>query len=152
MKKVLNRLKLLVMYFRLSPPKRRVLTNEVHQLKDWEIFVFGSNELGLHIGGAARTARLHFYAEEGVSYGHTGKSFAIPTLNDEFQKVSPELLRYRVESFIQTATWNPHKTYLVTEIGCGIAGFDVRTIAPMFSKAVRVDNIVLPKRFWNELL
>jgi hypothetical protein len=43
-------------------------------------------------------------------------------------------------------------TFLVTRIGCGIAGFNDKEIAPLFASAINIPNIHLPKSFWNELI
>ena len=43
-------------------------------------------------------------------------------------------------------------TFLVTRIGCGIAGFTDKEMAPLFIDAVDVANIHLPDSFWKELI
>jgi hypothetical protein len=49
-----------------------------------------------------------------------------------------------VDEFIEFAKEHPDLTFLVTRIGCGIAGFTDEEIAPLFVKAHEVENIVLP--------
>ena len=63
----------------------------------------------------------------------------------------PETIRPYVDEFIRFARVHPELTFLVTEIGCGIAGFTPRDIAPLFRPAVDVSNIYLPQRFWEVL-
>lgn len=57
-----------------------------------------------------------------------------------------------VEEFIQFAQQHPELTFLVTKIGCGIAGFTPQEIALLFAGAVEVENIHLPEDFWKELV
>ena len=133
--------------------KNRISQRAILNLKDDEIFVFGSNESGLHIGGAAKIASLRFGALEGQGEGLQGYSYAIPTIrtNLDGTLTIPEILPY-VISFIMFAKSKPEKKFLVTEIGCGIAGYTPEEIAPLFSDALKVKNIHLPESFWNVLL
>ena len=124
----------------------RVTPELITQLAPNEIFVYGSNLAGMHGGGAARAARLHFGAQMGVGVGPQGQSYAIPTMQG-----GEETIRPYVEQFIDYARQHPDKTFLVTPIGCGIAGFKPRQIAPLFVGAVDVENIHLPKIFWDIL-
>ena len=98
----------------------------------------------MHGGGAARTARLHFGAVMGQGTGLQGRSYAIPTMQG-----GPETIQPYVDEFIGFAVQHPEQRFLVTRIGCGIAGFDAEDIAPLFEKAKKVDNICLPEDFWK---
>jgi hypothetical protein len=99
------------------------------------IFVFGSNEAGIHGAGAARAALLQHGAVWGVGFGHEGDSFAIPT-KDQFIKTLPILtINHYVENFIRYARANSHLRFQVTQLGCGLAGLKPEHIAPMFMKA-----------------
>lgn len=115
----------------------------ISELDDNEIFVFGSNLAGLHIGGAARTAKDKFGAEDGFAFGLQGQSFAIPTLDKNFQKLPLDEIREWLESFaIQAEMFKKFKFYL-TPIGTGIAGFsheEIKSILPKFPKNVIVDK------------
>ncbi len=42
-------------------------------------------------------------------------------------------------------------TFLVTPIGCGIAGFSPEEIAPLFAGVVALPNVWLPHDFWEIL-
>ena len=42
-------------------------------------------------------------------------------------------------------------TFLVTRIGCGIAGFRDAEMAPLFAQALDLSNVVLPKTFVDVL-
>jgi hypothetical protein len=111
-------------------------------LADNEIFVFGSNLHGMHGGGAARIAHQHFGAEWGVGVGMTGKCYAIPTMHGGIDEIKPY-----VDQFIAFATIHKEQTFLVTKIGCGIAGFTEQEIAPLFAEAIDIENVILPKEF-----
>ncbi|MBR4560291.1 MAG: hypothetical protein IKO23_00030 [Bacteroidales bacterium] len=125
----------------------RITPEYIKSLKDNEIFVFGSNLAGAHAGGAARIARLNFGAIMGQGVGLQGQSYAIPTMQGGVNTILPY-----VEEFIRFADMHPELTFLVTKIGCGIAGFTPREIAPLFAGAVNVQNIHLPMDFWKELV
>ena len=125
---------------------KRITPDYISQLQPNEIFVFGSNLAGMHGGGAARTARLYFGAKMGVGVGPQGQSYAIPTMQG-----GPETIQPYVDDFLAYAKEHPDQTFLVTPIGCGIAGFTPDEIAPLFRDAINIDNIHLPKSFWDEL-
>ncbi|MBD5325668.1 MAG: hypothetical protein HDS04_03180 [Bacteroides sp.] len=118
-------------------------TSEViNELKANEVFVFGSNLAGLHGGGAARAALRKFGAVWGQGVGLQGQSYAIPTMQGGVETIKPY-----VDEFIEFAKEHPELKFYVTRIGCGIAGFKDEEMAPLFSGALGVDNIVLPKSF-----
>lgn len=125
---------------------RRIAPDRIAELRDDEIFVFGSNLAGMHAGGAARIACRCFGAVWGQGVGLQGQSYAIPTMQGGVETIRPY-----VDEFIDFARRHPHLKFLVTEIGCGIAGFTPDEIAPLFAAAVSVENIWLPARFWKVL-
>jgi hypothetical protein len=111
-----------------------------------EVFVFGSNTRGIHDGGASFTAVQYFGAIVGQPEGPQGRSYAIPTDGASLIDIQTS-----VNSFIVYAKAHPQLTFLVTEIGCGTAGYHLMEIAPLFKDAVKIQNIYLPKIFWNYL-
>ena len=94
------------------------------------------------MGGAARAAVDKFGAVWGQGVGLQGRSYAIPTMHG-----GPNVIKPYVDEFIRFAKDHPQNRFLVTRIGCGIAGFGVDEIAPLFADAIGVDNIILPKDF-----
>ena len=126
--------------------QNRITNNRIEELKPGEIFVFGSNLEGAHGGGAALLAYRKWGAIWGQGTGLQGQTYGIPTMHG-----GPEDIRPYVDEFIRFAIAHPELTFLVTEIGCGIAGFKPKDIAPLFEKAIPVSNIHLPARFWQVL-
>ena len=121
----------------------RAFTPEwISELKPNEIFVFGSNLSGLHFGGAAFVALRQFGAKLGRGVGLQGQSYAIPTMQGGVDTIRPY-----VDEFIAFAKAHPEYTFLVTPIGCGIAGFTADDIAPLFAHAIHMDNVLLPESF-----
>lgn len=114
----------------------------ITELAEDEIFVFGSNLAGMHGGGAAATAHRCFGAVWGKGVGLYGRSYAIPTMQGGVETISPY-----VDEFIEFAKIHPELRFLVTKIGCGIAGFRNEHIAPLFAEAIDVKNIILPHVF-----
>ena len=126
-------------------PGTRITPDVIARLGVNEIFVFGSNEQGLHYGGAAKAAMENFGAIMGQGNGLQGKSYAIPSMS------GLGVMGEYVKEFCEFAKAHPEKRFLVTEIGCGIAGYSVSDVAPLFECCLDVDNITLPASFWDLL-
>lgn len=108
------------------------------------VFVFGSNEAGIHGAGAARAAYEKHGARWGMSYGHYGDSFAIPTKSQVFDKdgnahigntLSMGQIKEYVRGFLVYAEGHPELTFQVTRIGCGLAGLRDEPVSEMFDFA-----------------
>lgn len=118
-----------------------------------EIFVFGSNLLGIHGKGAALYAKQNYGAVQGCGLGRTGNSYAIatkkrPTMHP--QDVMPlGAIEFQVRCFLLYAEENMQHTYLVTRVGCGLAGYKDEQIAPMFRAAPKCCK--LPDE-WSQIL
>lgn len=121
---------------------RRFTPEHIDRLGQDEVFVFGSNLAGIHAGGAARTALEKFGAVMGQGVGLQGNSYAIPTMQG-----GPETIKPYVDDFIALAEEWDQTTFLVTRIGCGIAGFKESEIAPLFDRAFDLYNVRLPESF-----
>lgn len=127
-------------------PQGRITSEHIDTLSDNEIFVFGSNLAGLHGGGAARVAYKLFGAIWGQGVGLQGKSYGIPTMHGGINRIQPY-----IDEFVIFAEDHPEMHFLVTRIGCGIAGFKDEEIAPLFHRAVELENVSLPLSFWKHL-
>ena len=119
--------------------QKRTTPERITELQPNEIFVFGSNLSGMHGGGAALIAYRKFGAIWGQGVGLQGQSYGIPTMQGGVETIKPY-----VDEFIAFAKEHQNLTFLVTRIGCGIAGFTDSEIAPLFKAAHDVENIVLP--------
>ena len=127
--------------------EKRISPDFINNLKPNEIFVFGSNLDGMHGGGAARVAYNNFGAIWGQGVGLQGQSYGIPTMHGDIDDIKPY-----VDEFINFAKSHTELKFLVTRIGCGIAGFTDKEMAPLFKDAIEIENIYLPKSFYNIIL
>lgn len=121
----------------------RITPEKITHLEAKEIFVFGSNKDGHHIGGAAKTAAERFGAEWGVGDGLCGQSYAISTMEGLIETAK------NINRFIDFATECSDLKFYVTAIGCGIAGYTPLQIAPLFIRAIVLKNVYLPRIFWE---
>ena len=126
-------------------PESRITPDHITRLGTNEVFVFGSNEQGLHYGGAAKAALENFGAIMGQGNGLQGKSYAIPSMG------GLGVMGEYVKEFCEFAKAHPEKRFLVTEIGCGLAGYSISEVAPLFEICRNIDNISLPASFWDFL-
>ncbi len=124
----------------------RVTPSQIYTLDTNEIFVFGSNIHGMHMGGAARVAYSEFGAEWGNGEGLQGKAYALPTME------GVDSTKRAVEHFTECAKEHPELKFLVTPVGCGIAGYTPDEIAPMFLQAAHLENVYLPISFWKVIM
>ncbi|HOF45223.1 MAG TPA: hypothetical protein P5134_00690 [Bacteroidales bacterium] len=127
--------------------RKRISPKWIDKLEANEIFVFGSNLEGRHGGGAAAVAKK-WGAIWGQGVGLQGQTYAIPTMQGGVETIKPY-----VDEFLLFAKAHPELKFLVTEIGCGIAGFTVQEIAPLFKAALEenIENVYLPQRFHDVL-
>lgn len=124
----------------------RITPSGVNVLESNEVFVFGSNFQGRHIGGAARAAKDKFGAVWGIGEGLQGQSYSIPTM-EGIDNIKPA-----VERFTSFARQHHELKFYVTAIGCGIAGYKVDEIAPLFVEAAYLHNVYLPVSFWEIIM
>lgn len=113
------------------------------------LWVFGSNLAGRHGAGAAKVAHCTFKAEYGVGKGLTGHSYAIATKGKNLEVLPLSVIEDQVKEFLEYAKANPKSYFFVTRIGCGLAGYEDKEIAPMFISAS--DNISFPAE-WKSVL
>lgn len=129
----------------------------ITSLKDYEVFVFGSNTAGRHGAGAAKTAVEKFGAIYGKGVGLQGQSYAIPTLDysriesDEkdysLDKSSLIDIQNHVKDLCDFARKNYNLKFYMTKIGVGLADFSMDEIQRVFLSCDIPVNIVLPKEF-----
>ncbi len=116
------------------------------------IFVFGSNLAGIHGKGAAKDAVKYFGAQRGIGAGLCGRSYAIPTKNHHADDKGMDLddMSFYIDMFLACAKRHPELTFIVTPIGCGLAGYKPSDIAPLFH--ISLPNVILPEEFKDETL
>lgn len=127
----------------------------IQELKENEVFVFGSNLAGNHAGGAAAFAHRKFGAKMGVGVGPTGQCYALPTLDRNFGQLAFYTLRKYISKFLIYVEDNPDKKFLLTKVGIGIAGyavFDMRSILwecinNVCEQGRKPSNLIIPKEF-----
>lgn len=137
--------------------ENRITPENITKLKRDEVFVFGSNEAGIHGAGAAKLALEKFGAKLGYGNHWIGKSYGIPTKDKDLKTLKLAKIQNYINKFISTIKGDnidgdfSYIKFYVTEIGCGLAGYTPEQIAPMFKEAVNLKNVYLPKRFWDVL-
>jgi cytochrome c551/c552 len=131
----------------------RITPDEIISLKDNEIIVFGSNSEGKHSKGAALFARKVCGAIYGQARGLQGQSYAIVTKKFWWKEKSSTLgeIQEEAQTFIEFAKAHEDLIFLVTRLGCSLAGYTVEEVAPLFKDAMDVQNIKLPIEFWDVL-
>lgn len=143
------------MTMKTSSVSTKYTPEHITSLKENEIFVFSSNLLGKHIGGTARIAKEKFGAQEGVSEGITGQCYAIPTLDEDFSRVSLLDLTVSMTLFLQhVKLYKDRYTYYLTKIGRSIVGWSVYDIREVFQTCLKrifngvvPENLYIPKEF-----
>ncbi len=126
-----------------------ITPENIQTLKENEVFVFGSNEAGIHGAGAAKLALDKFGAKFGQMFGLQGQSFAISTKDTSIKTLSREKICMYIQIAEAHFIANPTKVFLVTEIGCGLARYELNDIAPLFKSSYQLPNVYMPKRFWE---
>jgi len=128
------------------------MTNE--DIDNKSIFVFGSNEGGVHGAGAAHFA-MSLGASMGQGFGQSGNTFAIPTKDWTMQQLDLQTIKFYVDRFIVYAKEMGNRypslfkdvKFYVTKIGCGLAGYTPEDIAPLFAECIDMENVYLPQEF-----
>ena len=122
--------------------EQRIAPNTISSLDKDEVFVFGSNVMGAHNGGASSYALKHFGAIMGQAEGLQGQSYAIPTVGNTYEELKEAIVK-----FTEFAAMHPQMKFLLTEVGCGNAGYSVEQIAPHFRRAYTFGNVYVPLSF-----
>lgn len=117
-----------------------------------EVFVFGANQLGMHIGGSAKAASINYGAVMGEIH-RTGRCYGIVTIY--FETVNPMTfseLEKEFELFFKQVELEKEKEFLLTKVGLGIAGWELTDILACFNKFYNPKihtNITIPIEFEN---
>lgn len=131
--------------------KERITPHFINKLKPNEVFVFGSNIMGRHGKGAAKDA-MKFGAKYGKGEGLHGQTYALPTKGEDLRKsLSLEEIEKSIDKFKECVEKNKGKKFLVTPVGCGLAGYDEKDIAPLFKCFINNNEVFLPNGFWEVL-
>jgi hypothetical protein len=118
------------------PPPLRTTPDMITDLAEGEVIVVGTNVDGLHGGGAAAFAHERFGLRWGVGEGLCGQSYALPTME------GPEKLTFAAHRFVLYASLSHDLVFLLTKVGCGIAGYDEAAVGWLFAGAPA--NVVKP--------
>ena len=127
--------------------KQRITPEFIYKLNENEIFVFGSNEMGKHFNGAAKTAVKYFGATLFIPEGLQGKSYAIPTMDKNMKPIAPFKIKKYVDTFVNFAKDNPQLIFYLTKIGTGIANIPIETMKYICKDCIGVENISVPISF-----
>jgi len=122
----------------------------ITHLQPNQVFVYGSNRSGIHGAGAARQA-LTFGAQYGKT-GLVGQTYGLSTKDEKIQTLPISEIKKEVESFLQIVKQNLHLHFLVTKVGTGLAGFKTNEIAPLFKDFLNLENVSLPKEFYDSII
>lgn len=112
---------------------------------EFMVFTYGSNLRGRNGKGAALFAAQHHSAAEGVGEGQSGSAYAIPTKDKQLHTLPFETVTQAIERFKAHARRHDHQDFLLTRVGCGLAGFSDDQIAPLFEDAP--ENVIQPGRW-----
>lgn len=110
-----------------------------------DVFVFGSNLAGRHGAGAALFAKQNHGAIYGQGEGLQGHSYGIPTKDANIRTLPLTRIAEAVATFKSFAAEHPELTFVITPIGCGLAGYKPEQIAPFFADSP--PNCQLPVEF-----
>ncbi len=133
----------------MSKRDSRTTPKDITTLKENEVYVYESNEGGIHDKGTALIAKRSFGAQDGKGWGPVGQSFALPTLSWEGRGKLPLIaIECYVGRFSEYAITNPNKTFYVQEIS-KLAGYTTEEIAPLFAGFDGISNVYLPKSYWD---
>lgn len=124
----------------------RITPDRLKRISGTDILVFGSNLQGIHAGRIAQEALERFGAQMHQGTGIQGQSYAIPVMQGDVDTIQPY-----VDEFLDYASRHPHQHFMVTEVGCTLAGFEPEDIAPLFAPAREESNIWLPISFLDAM-
>lgn len=91
-----------------------------------------------------------------LSYGtflrrFNGQTYGIPTKDENIEVLPLHRIKEHIADFFNFVDKNSHLDFLVTPIGCGLAGYSAQDIAPFFATGLTYKNIYLPEDFIYEI-
>jgi hypothetical protein len=116
------------------------------------IFVFGSNLTGRHGAGAALHARKWWDAELGVGRGRTGRAYALPTKDEKLHTLPVAAIEENINDFVAYARSNTDDTFILTPVGCGLAGLGIKTLIGLLKKAKPLPTNIVLSHSWLDHL
>jgi len=140
---------------------REYTPENITELQPNEVFVFGSNPLGIngnpekYPNMSARRATANGWVQQGEKMDNklsdSGKAWGITTVTGPGKKKSktPEQIGKGIQDMLLYAKAHPELKFLVTKFGTENAGWDVATIKSLFEKLKKFipNNVILPKEF-----
>jgi len=128
-----------------------VTPENITTLEANQVFVFGSNLAGRHGAGAALLAKRRFGAKNGIGEGLTGRCYAFPTKGRNLEVEPMCSLQVAAQRLHFCVMDNRDRHFLVTKVGCGLAGRTPEQMAPIFEDVAKEPNVSLPREFWDIL-
>lgn len=115
-------------------------------MKDNGVFVYGANKAGIHGGGAALIALQKHGAKYGIVHLN-GNSYGLCTKDENIISLDLKEIQEEVDLLEVCVKNNPDRHFYITKVGCGLAGFTIEQIAPLFKNFYQYNNISLPLEF-----
>ncbi len=121
----------------------------IRHLEPNQIFTYGANAAGIHGAGAAKLALK--WGAKMYEYGLNGQTYGIPTKDRQIYTLPLDKIQLHVNDFLATAFSHQEYEFLVTKIGCGLALYQPKDIAPLFKiiKTGVFENVILPEEFYK---
>lgn len=124
--------------FMMSIPQRTIEHDKL-------IFVYGSNLAGVNGKGAANIAKRFLSAADGVGEGMASEfCYALPTKDKNIQTRELSDVHISIDNLMSHALDNPTQQYMMTRVGCGLAGFCDEDILPHLGNIDIPKNVLLP--------
>lgn len=130
----------------------RITPENITELKPNEVIVVPTNLSGIHGAGLAKFVyKQKWGLVWGQGVGLMGRTYGLPTKDHNIKTLPIQHIQDYVDDFVHWASYHTKNTFLVTEIGCGLAGYKPSDIAPLFKDCLDLENVYLPKSFWEVL-
>jgi hypothetical protein len=127
----------------------RFTPENIRHLEPNQIFCYGANAAGIHGAGAAKLALK--WGAKMYEYGLNGQTYGIPTKDRQIYTLPLDKIQLHVNVFLSFAFSHQEYEFLLTKIGCGLALYQPKDIAPLFKiiKTGVFENVILPEEFYK---